>query len=199
MHKQTRLLVLYPLLFVLLFCTACADGTISELPDAQQTPKDSLALPKTTLPQTPLATVEPANITPSAIPEPTAFPQEPFLAYVKRDTSVSSEDGHLMLLIDDVLWIDGEDEAALIEHGISPDEVYNDYVIYNEAEEWASYIATGETVFFVQYDFNYDLNQREVGLAEFERYLIAMSDDGILARITVLDGLLLNVTEIYTP
>lgn len=202
MHKQTGLFVLCSLILALLLCTACEGGTVSELPAAQQTPEPTLAPVSTSTPEpTPVAT-------PTPIPEPTPMPElesaaspTPFYAYVKLDAAANSASGQLLLLIDDVLWIDGEDEAALAQYSISEDEVYNDYVLVNDTEGWEPCVATDETVYFVQYnhDADYELDPREVNMDAFGQYLRNAYDEGILALVTLQDGYATEVREVYTP
>ena len=125
-----------------------------------------------------------------------------FHAYVKL-AAQQPEEG-VGLLIDDVLWIRGDETEKLKRHGFDPANVDNDYVLYNAKEEWLSG-ATYEAKFtIVRYDAEGipDPNVK-VQAAEFIQHLKANSERGILAILTASrEGkryTVFSVKEVYVP
>lgn len=107
------------------------------------------------------------------------------VAYVKLDEVVSDE--FVQLLIDGVQWVDDNSKP-------------NGYAIYNETEDWTSYIATIWTDCYIW------VNAPDVGM---ELYKVSLDNflgeldarEGIvLADITIdNEGSILSISERYTP
>lgn len=197
--KKRMLIVLCAAILLAAPISACTLKDAAE-PLVTQLPRvDDTALPTAT-----------PSFAESILPKATAGAQvtqsasnETVLAIVRCDVAAQdSPDGVLVLWVDDVLWIDGDDEATLSDHGIPPDEVTNDYAIVNEQEKWLAYTATQSTLFRVQYDEDYAPNPHDVSLEEFHQYMLDTREYGILAEVTVSgtdDSTVVKVEEVYTP
>ncbi len=137
---------------------------------------------------------------------PTPPPSSTVFAYVKIDEDalqLSRGEGRLPLLMDAVLWIDGDDTETLRLYGIDPDDVNNDYALVNETETWTPCFATEKTVFYVQYSMDhYGLEPRDVAVEEFTDYVLWCREwsGSILATVTLTSSEeVVSVAEIYTP
>jgi hypothetical protein len=122
-----------------------------------------------------------------------------FMAYVKYDSVLP--DGRLRFLIDDVLMVSGDDTAALKKYGIDPNDVNNDYAMYNEKEEWLPYTTPRdhETTFIIIYfDENSKMERRKLDSKEFIKH-VQSRESGILATVTVKEGYLVSIEEYYVP
>ena len=107
----------------------------------------------------------------------------------------------LQLLFDELLWIRGDDTETLLKYGFDPEEVCNDYELYNEKEEWIPFVTSSETTFTL---FRWDDEGRfeffNPSMAEFKQYLSQFDEyGGILADITVSNGVALTIKERYVP
>jgi hypothetical protein len=128
------------------------------------------------------------------------IPARDFYAYLKF--SGTQPDGELRLLIDDLLWIDGDDTKTLEKYGFDPKEVTDDYELYNEVEKWVPVVTFPETTFNILY---YDessvpyIKSRDVDRARFKQYLCKESGDRIFAKVTVAGEYIFSVREIYLP
>lgn len=181
-----------------LLCASCT-GPSEQAPDALQALAGAQMATPAALPTPPFAPTPTPEPSPALTPKSTPAP-EPFFAYVNYEIDAASgNQGTLLLWIDDVLWVDIEDEEARNAYGITEDEMANDYAIYNQTEAWLPYTATEETVFFVQYDEDYDIDPREIGIVEFEQYMLTIGKDGILAEITASNQVVMKIMELYTP
>lgn len=107
------------------------------------------------------------------------------LAYVKLDKTF--KDGSARLLIDEVRWVDDEEEP-------------NDYRIENDVEEWVPYTAYEWMQCYMWFYVSViPADQRfQISFDEFVSELEWRSD-GILAEVTVVEGDILTVSEVYTP
>ena len=116
------------------------------------------------------------------------------LAYLKLDNNQSG--AQLRLLYDEVLWISGDDTETLRKYGFDPEEVADDYQLYNEDEFWLLAVTTPETTFKIhQYNEGYiNVNQ-----AAFKKRLMQGDDTSILAKITISNGVVISVDEVYIP
>jgi hypothetical protein len=127
------------------------------------------------------------------------------VAYVRIDPSKT--DGDAWILIDELLWIDGDDIATLTKYGIDEDDVANDYVLINEVEEWVYHAVADNAVFRVEFnqgDYDEWFNRRELGREEFIAYVAYVMenfyDGAVLADVTIDEyGLVVGVAEIYVP
>ena len=120
------------------------------------------------------------------------------LVYLKLDGNSSGN--ALRLLMDEVLWISGDDTETLIKYGFDPENVDNDYELYNEKEEWFPVVTCPETTFKIwQYSDEGFPENRDVDLAAFRQHLSRRDDCAILAKVTVSDGAVLTVKEQYIP
>jgi hypothetical protein len=114
--------------------------------------------------------------------------------------SETQADGQLRLLIDDLLWINGDDKETLKKYGIDPENITNDYALYNEVEEWLPYITNPEATFRISiYDDEGFPKYQEVDHARFAKHLTEWEDRSILAKVTVVMGYIVAVNEIYVP
>jgi hypothetical protein len=120
-----------------------------------------------------------------------------FLAYVKL--APRQIDDQLRILFDEVLWIDGDDTETLKKYGLTSDDVWNDYAIYNEKEEWGNVSTVPETKYEVQYDLQGRQKFHEMCLSDFKKYMNKRDNDPILAKVAVLDGVILYIKEVYIP
>jgi hypothetical protein len=103
------------------------------------------------------------------------------------------------LLIDEQLWINGEDTETLIKYGFDPDNGY-DYELYNETEEWITVNIQPETTFnIIQYSDEGYAEFHDVNWNQFKQYMSEGTNRPILATITVRDGNVLAVKEKYMP
>jgi hypothetical protein len=106
----------------------------------------------------------------------------------------------LQLLFDELLWIRGDDTETLLKYGFDPEEVCNDYELYNEKVEWIPFVTSSETTFTL---FRWDDEDRfeffNPSMAEFKQYLKQLNDRSILADITVSNGVALTIKERYVP
>jgi predicted small lipoprotein YifL len=127
------------------------------------------------------------------------------VAYVRLDPSETA--GGAWLLIDELLWINGDDIETLAKYGIDEDDVNNDYVIINEVEEWVSHTAADNAVFRVEFnqgDYDEWFNRRELGREEFMAYVAYVMenfyDGAVLADVTIDgNGSVTRVAERYVP
>lgn len=188
-------------LLALLLFAACANENIAVSSITQTVENTSAPSSRPAAPAKPVASATPVH--PATSPEAAVPQHRTFLAYVKCDVSAAPTSGKaLAILADEILWIDGDDEQVLLQYGIAPDDVNNDYAIVNEAEEWEPYLVAQKAAFFVQYTQDYELDPREIGWAEFAGYLAQAQDYGILAEITVAEvetREVIRIAEIYTP
>jgi hypothetical protein len=125
-----------------------------------------------------------------------------FLALVKIDIETwrtGDGDGPLPILVDDVLWITGDDVETLKKYGFDPD-AENDYVIVNETEKWVSYWVTDGTVFSV---IDLELGSSVVSLQDFRDKLLNIFnewDGSIWADVSIAEtGEVIGVKERYVP
>jgi hypothetical protein len=126
------------------------------------------------------------------------IPARTFFAYVKFDGT--QPDDQLRLLIDDVLWINGDDKETLKKYGFNPDEVANDYELYNEVEVWVPVITFPETTFRISvYDDEGIPQYREVERERFKQHLNQSENYRILAKVTVAGEYIFSVGEVYIP
>lgn len=107
------------------------------------------------------------------------------LAYVKLDKTLKG--GSARLLIDEVRWVDDEEEP-------------NDYRIENDVEEWVPYTAYEWTQCYLWFYVSVvpaDLRFQVI----FDDFIeeIEWRSDGILANVIVVEGDILIVSEVYTP
>lgn len=205
--KKITSVMLCMIMAVFALLSACAKPNISK-PPTTHSPQST---PIITQPQqspsalTPKPTLLPVPVIPETTPNesPNQPTEHTFLAYVRVDESeVGAFNANLLIWVDEVLWIDGEDEDLLSIYGVSPDEVDNDYVIVNISEYWQLYVVWEETTFFLQYDQDYELNPREVSYEEFRQYMFNVLEYGILAEITLTgmdESTVLRVEEKYVP
>jgi hypothetical protein len=126
------------------------------------------------------------------------IPALTFHAYVKFGKKVA--DGQFQLLIDNFLWINGDDRETLKKYGFDPDNVDNDYEIYNEIEEWVPVITFPETKYKI-FVYNeegvgsyYDVDQEW-----FRQHLCEWEGKTIVAKVTVAGEYIFSVDEIYIP
>ncbi|MCL2060246.1 MAG: S-layer homology domain-containing protein [Oscillospiraceae bacterium] len=134
--------------------------------------------------------------------------EETFTAYVALGdyewTEYDLYGASAQFLVDDVLMLGWRDRELLIQYGFDPDGLENDYAIVNEDEGWAVFDPAPSAQFFVIYHpyEPYDGLAHSVDLIEFAGYLTDepyRAEYGILAEVTISDGLIVSVTEIYTP
>lgn len=126
-------------------------------------------------------------------------PVNTFTAYVKCD---SRHPGYgLSLLVDDVLWIDGDDTETLNKCGIRPEDVANDYALYNESEEWLAFTTISSATFRIVHmdPDNGNVSAQPVEQVDFCKYMSETGNVGILAKVTIEGESILSVEEIYTP
>jgi len=121
---------------------------------------------------------------------------ETFLAYVKLDKEHPKN--QLRLLIDDVLLIGGNDTAALKKYGIDPEDVNNDYAMYNESEKWVAVTTTPKTTFKIIHFDNSNMRHLKLDLNAFKKYM-QNRENGILATVTVAGGNIFSIEEYYVP
>jgi hypothetical protein len=125
-------------------------------------------------------------------------PSETFHAYVKYDKPISG--GQFRLLMDEVLWINGDDKETLKKYGFDPDNVDNDYELYNETEDWIIVLTKPESEFRISvYDDDGFPQYREVDHARFKKHLTEGDGRTILARVTISEGYAVSVNEVYIP
>ena len=103
-----------------------------------------------------------------------------------------------------VLMLDRQDRELLEQYGIDPDGLENDYAIISlDEEDGVAYDYAPGIQYYVFFDTNepYDVNPRFVDQLEFEEYMHAFhrAEYGILAEVSVADGLVVSITEIYRP
>ena len=134
--------------------------------------------------------------------EPTTF-----LAYLKIDMDALQRGSNetLPVLVDELLWISGSDTETLLKYGFDPEEVDDDYELYNEKEEWVAYTATKNTTFRVEYDLErFNIMRRELELDDFKHYVFSYQEKyptaTILANITIDKAdKVIRIEEFYVP
>ena len=130
------------------------------------------------------------NETPNAVTE--------LLVYLKLADRQSGD--QLQLLFDELLWINGNDTKTLLKYGFNPEDVCNDYELYNEKEEWIPVVASSETtISSFRWDDEGNFEFVNMDLAEFKQYLKRWDGCSILADITVSNGVALTIKERYVP
>jgi hypothetical protein len=121
-----------------------------------------------------------------------------FYAWVKF--SGTEPNGELRLLIDDVIMINGDDMESLKKYGIDPENVANDYALYNEVEDWVSIITLPETTYkIVAYDDDGIPDRYDADKARFKKHMTQRNGFYILAIVTVENEHLIAIDEQYVP
>jgi len=106
----------------------------------------------------------------------------------------------LQLLFDELLWIRGDDTETLLKYGFDPENVDDDYELYNEKVEWIPFVTSSETtISSFRWDDEGNFEFVNMDLAEFKQYLKRWDGCSILADITVSNGIALTIKERYVP
>ena len=119
--------------------------------------------------------------------------------YVKLDGVQAN--GQLQLLVDELLWIRGDDAATLLKYGYDPDDVFEDYLIHNDVEEWAPIVTNPETTYrMIIYDDEADMVVQHIDV-DRERFKQHLSDGySKYADVTISpSGYVYSVNEKYVP
>jgi hypothetical protein len=127
-----------------------------------------------------------------------------FLAQVKVEVDIYFGAGPVTLLLDDVLWINGDDLETLKKYGIDPDDVTIDYALVNENEEWVPFTAAENATFrMMMFDGENSphIYASEMELADFVELMYIGEDHSsqFLAEVTIEDGKVLRVEEVWVP
>lgn len=107
-----------------------------------------------------------------------------FLALIKYNKTLKA--GGVQFLVDDVLWVDDEEEP-------------NGYSIENSVEKWIPYAAYDWTQYYMfVYDLPDGMGRVQVNMGDFvaER---APYNDGFLAMVTMEGGIISIISEVFTP
>jgi len=106
--------------------------------------------------------------------------------------------GNLQMLFDELLYISGNDTETLLKYGFSPEDVTNDYELYNEKEEWLSVeLMPNATFSIIIYVDDMYPAPTEVNFATFKQYMLNRSE--ILAKIKMSGKKAHSVYEVYVP
>ena len=145
---------------------------------------------------------------PSQTPDETSAHQESFTAFVFLWDSDWDEydisSGTAKFYVDDILMLyNWRDRELLEQYGYDPDDLIDDYAIINLVEEWDIYESAPEAQFYVIYHPNipFDGFAHSVDIVELAEYFSEWprTEFGIIADVVVIDGIIMSITEIYTP
>ena len=96
-----------------------------------------------------------------------------------------------------------QDKDLITQYGIDPGDLIDDYTIVNLVEEWDVYDCAPGAQFSVIYHpyIPFDGLPHSVDLVEFADYFSEWprTEFGILADVSVADGVVVSIAEIYTP
>ena len=107
-----------------------------------------------------------------------------FLALVKYNKTL--KDGGVRLLVDDVLWVNDEEEP-------------NDYRIENSVEKWIPCAAYDWTQYYMfVYDLPNGMGRVQVNMSDFVAEKASYKDE-FLAMVTMEGGIISIISEVYTP
>jgi len=119
--------------------------------------------------------------------------------YVKFDGVQAN--GQMQLFVDELLWIRGDDAATLLKYGYDPDDVFEDFRIHNEVEEWVPIVTNPETAYrIIVYDDNAEMVVQHIDV-DRERFKQHLSDGySKYANVTISpSGYVYSVNEFYVP
>jgi len=123
------------------------------------------------------------------------------MGFIKFESK--TPDGQLQLIIDEVLWIRGDDAKTLKKYGYDPEEVFEDFILHNEVVEWKQITTNPETTYrIIMYESNADdvvVKNIDVDMEKFDLYLFD-NNYGVLVKITKSpSGAIQSINEHYMP
>ncbi|MCL2072909.1 MAG: hypothetical protein FWH18_03240 [Marinilabiliaceae bacterium] len=122
------------------------------------------------------------------------------MGYIKFESNTPN--GNLQLLFDEVLWIKGNDTETMKKYGYDHEDIFEDFILHNEVEDWKSITTNNETTYqIIVYDYNTDMVVQFVDVSQerFKQHLVE-KDYAILVNLsTTKSGAVQSINEHYMP